>query len=95
MKMKPSREHPRKQCLDMFARLSEFIDNELDAQTSAAIERHLADCRPCKVCLETLRRTVDFCRRTPEHPVPNRLSIRLKDLFADIRNGKVPTSPGQ
>ena len=36
-------------------RLSDYIDGELEAREQAEVERHLAECRPCRTVLNELR----------------------------------------
>lgn len=76
-------DHDRKNCLLMFAKLSEYIDNELDEPTSRDIEDHAGHCIPCKACLETLRRTIGLSRSlaSKDMPVPEPFSERLKELI--------------
>ena len=71
-------------CLAMFDKLSQFIDNELDAVTHQKIERHVKTCLPCYSCLETLKRTVAFCGQTKNRPIPNRLIVALRELVQNI-----------
>ena len=57
-------EHDHKHCLELFQKLSEYLDNELDEITCKDIEKHIKDCVPCFVFLQTLKRTVDLCKKT-------------------------------
>ena len=49
-------EHDHQHCLEMFKKLSEYIDGELDEVTCEDLERHVEECVPCKICLVTLKR---------------------------------------
>jgi hypothetical protein len=84
--MTMAHDHDRKDCLAMFARLSEYIDNELDELTCRKIEDHARDCIPCKSCLETLRQTIHLCRSlaTDDEPVPESFSNQLKSLIFQL-----------
>jgi len=79
-------EHNRGDCLAMFAKLSEYLDNELDELTCNDIEEHARDCIPCNACMETLRQTIGLCRSlaSDEKPVPQIFSNRLKALIQDL-----------
>jgi len=44
-------------------RLSEYVDGELDAETRAALEAHLATCAPCRAARDELERVVARARR--------------------------------
>ena len=52
-----------RECMKMFAALSEYLDGELPARNCRELERHLADCPPCLAYLETLRTTAAACRK--------------------------------
>lgn len=78
MTRKPEPHH--EDCLALFEKLSEFIDDELDARTCNEIRRHIAACTPCEVCVETLRRTVKLCCGLQNDPIPSELSTRLQSL---------------
>jgi anti-sigma factor RsiW len=62
----------------MFARLSEWIDAELDEGSRQRMEGHLADCPACKVCLETLTRTAALCRGLDRSALPDQVIKRIK-----------------
>ena len=72
----------------MFEKLSEYIDNELDAVTCGDIERHVEACVPCKICLETLKRTVKLCKKMDSIPVPDSVSVKLKELIESMSAGR-------
>jgi anti-sigma factor RsiW len=76
--------HDMKICLAMFAKLSEYIDNELDELTCQDIERHARQCIRCKTCLDTLKRTIDLCRNTDDKPLPETFSLRLKEFTQSL-----------
>jgi anti-sigma factor RsiW len=73
-----------KHCLQMFKRLSEYLDNELDEATSKELERHVQQCVSCFVCLQTLKRTVDLCRQAENQPVPKAFSEKLKEMIQNM-----------
>jgi anti-sigma factor RsiW len=77
-------EHNHADCIKMFSRLSEYIDNELDAAACQEFEKHMANCKPCKVCLETLKRTVALCRNMKDQALPEAFSLRLKALLQSL-----------
>ena len=78
-------DHNPAQCRWMFEKLSEYIDNELDAATCKDIERHAKDCIPCQVCLGTLKRTIDMCKQTEPEPVPEMVSARLREFIKTLQ----------
>ncbi len=82
-------DHSREECILMFEKLSEYIDNELDGPTCEEIEKHAMDCIACKICLETLRKTVILCQslKQEEKPVSGEFSKKLLDF---IKNNSAP-----
>ncbi len=62
---------------DVRDRLTDLLDNALDATEEARLRRHLAACPECAAYYRTLRRTVELLRALPSQPVPERLRGRL------------------
>ena len=53
-------------CDQIFAMLSEYLDQELAPANCADLENHLKDCPPCITFVESLRRSVRLCRQLGE-----------------------------
>lgn len=83
-------EHDHQHCLEMFKKLSEYIDGELDEVTCEELERHVKECVPCKICLVTLNKTVNICKEMESKPVPDTLSQRLKELIQNMPQNDRP-----
>lgn len=74
-------------CLEVFARLSEYLDGELTAEDCAGIEAHIADCPPCVEFLKDLKNSIEASHRfkvpgSPE-PVDAELRQRLSKAWAE------------
>ena len=76
--------HDHRHCLEMFEKLSEYLDNELDEVTCSDIEKHVKECVPCFVCLQTLKRTIDLCKQTANRTVPEDFSKKLKKVIQNM-----------
>ena len=85
-----SEDHDHQHCLEMFEKLSEYIDGELDHATCDEIEKHAKNCVACFSCMETLKRTVALCKKVEDQPIPREFSKKLKEI---IQNLPKPTSP--
>jgi RNA polymerase sigma-70 factor, ECF subfamily len=57
-------EKPRR-CRELFAALSDYLDEKLDDSMCEKMEAHMDDCRPCQAFLATLEQTIAQCRQTP------------------------------
>ena len=45
-------------CEDMIRYLSDYVDNDLDADLTKAAQEHLATCQNCRVVLDSTRKTI-------------------------------------
>lgn len=70
-----------------FDKISEYLDGELDQGTTEEIERHLEECPECRDCVETLRKTVELLRRSPNEPVPDDVRSRIRSALKDCLAG--------
>lgn len=75
---------PHGNCLALFEKLSEYIDRELDAPTCKDIEAHIQDCKPCQVCMGTLKQTIELCKHLEHRSVPETFHRKLKDAISDL-----------
>ncbi len=81
--------HPQQQhsaadpaCLEVFERLSEYLDGELSPADCAEIQAHIQDCEPCVAFVESLKTSIRAARELrPNQPVqelPEEVRDRLK-----------------
>ncbi len=52
-----------RRCKEIFAALSAYLDGELGVKDCRSLERHLQDCEPCLAYLDSLKTTMEICRR--------------------------------
>lgn len=57
--------------------LSDYIEDELDPELCAEIERHLAECGDCRIVVDTLRKTISLYRNYGHEDVPPDAKERL------------------
>jgi anti-sigma factor RsiW len=55
--------HREQGCEEVIALLSDYLNVELPPEACREIEDHLAGCSPCIEFAESLRKTVELCRR--------------------------------
>lgn len=79
-------EHGGPACRELFAKLSDYLDGEIDADSCAHIDAHLEDCPACVEFLDSLRRTVHWVRAAPEAPLPDEAKRRVIEAWARARN---------
>lgn len=61
-------------CREIFAELSAYLDAELPPDACREIDEHLSDCAPCVEFVNSLRRTVELCRKYKAGAIPDPLS---------------------
>ena len=67
-------------CYIVRGALSDYIDDTLDEDSKAAMERHLQLCEACCAELETLRATVLLLHNVPMVDVPRPFTLREADV---------------
>jgi anti-sigma factor RsiW len=74
-------------CKEIFERLGDYIDQEIDPELCAEIESHIEGCEPCVAFINTLRKTVELFHGLGEQDaaavVPEEVSANLKRFLAE------------
>ena len=70
--MEPEAAKPFQDCKELFALLSEYLDEELPPDTCEQIRSHIAGCPPCVEFVHSLERSVELLHqyRAGEAPGP-------------------------
>ncbi len=90
------KDHDHGHCLEMFKKLSEYIDGELDQLNCEELENHLSDCPTCKICMITLKQTVNLCKEVKDNPVPESFSDKMTTFvegLQKVKDGPLPAKP--
>lgn len=74
----PATEQKPRRCRELFAALSDYLDEQLDDSMCEKMETHMGDCRPCQAFLATLERTIAQCRQTPSACPDHRKAEKLR-----------------
>ena len=94
-KKRARRAPPRpRHCREMFAALSDYVDEELPRDMCEQIERHLGGCRPCETFLESLRETVRRCEQFEPAGDGASCAQKVKDLLEQYR-GSTSIAPSR
>ncbi len=73
-------------CKEMFAELSNYLDDELDDSLCAELEKHMEGCQPCQAFLCTLERSIQQCRMAPDESFDPRVGAKLRrELMAEYQ----------
>ena len=72
--------HERKEkCKEVFSLLSDYLNLELPPDACQEIEVHLATCSPCIEFAESLRKTVELCRRYRPTELPDPIGKKARE----------------
>ena len=74
-----------RRCKRVFAMLSDYLDAELPVKNCDDLERHLKGCRPCLAYLESLKNTIEACRRYKVQSIPPPSKKVRESLLAALR----------
>jgi RNA polymerase sigma-70 factor, ECF subfamily len=79
--------YPRqRRCKEMFAELSNYLDDELDDSLCAELEKHMDGCEPCKEFLSSLEKSIQQCRLAPnESPDPGVAARLRRELLSEYQ----------
>ncbi len=69
---------PERSCKQMFAELSDYLDDELDDSLCTELEKHMEGCDPCKAFLASLEDTIRTCRTAPNEPPDPQAATNLR-----------------
>jgi RNA polymerase sigma-70 factor, ECF subfamily len=73
----PPQPHQR-HCKEMFAELSNYLDDELDDSLCEELEKHMDGCEPCKAFLSSLEKSIQLCRTAANESPDPRVAARLR-----------------
>lgn len=64
-------------CDDLLKALNEYIDGEVDSEICRHFQQHLADCDPCQIVVDNIRKTITLYRDGEPYPLPPELHERM------------------
>ena len=64
-------------CKDFLHELSEYLDESIDAETRAKLERHISECPNCWVIADTTKKTIQIYKGMEPYPIPPDVETRL------------------
>jgi len=64
-------------CKDFLGELSDYLDENTDAELRAKLERHITECPNCWVIADTTRKTIQIYKGMDPYPIPPEVEGRL------------------
>lgn len=72
-------ESMNRECRDILAGISAYLDGDLEATACEAIEQHCQNCASCAALVAGLRETVGLCRQAGTVPLPESVRRRARE----------------
>ena len=67
-------------CRELIAVLDDYVDGVMPEEARADLERHLADCAPCRAYLATYRKTREIGAAAGRLEIPDEMKQRLRQF---------------
>jgi len=64
-------------CKDFLNELSDYLDESIDAELRAKLEKHITECPNCWVITDTTRKTIQIYKGVDRYPIPADVEERL------------------
>ena len=64
-------------CKDFLHELSDYLDENLDAEVRAKLEAHITECPNCWVIADTTRKTIKIYKGMEPYSIPEDVESRL------------------
>lgn len=64
-------------CEDLLRMLNDYVDGDIDPGVCAGFDQHLEDCNPCRIVVDTIRKTITLYRNEVVYDMPPTFRDRL------------------
>ena len=64
-------------CKEFLKELSDYLDESIDTELRAKLEKHITECPNCWVITDTTRKTVQIYKGMEPVPIPHDVESRL------------------
>ena len=64
-------------CKDFLHELSDFLDEAMDRELRAKLEKHITECPNCWVIADTTRKTIKIYKGMEQYSIPAEVESRL------------------
>ena len=70
-------------CEEILAALNDYVDGLQDTAICSALEKHLADCNPCRLVVDNIRQTITLYKSGRPVELPDELHERLHCMLRE------------
>ncbi len=79
-------------CKQFLQELNDYLDETLDPQTRAELQKHVNECPNCWVVCDTTQKTLKVFKGMDPKPIPDDIHTRLWDALERKMRDKGPAS---
>lgn len=78
-------------CEELLAALNEYVDGDVDPGVCDAFQEHLADCNPCQIVVDNIRKTISLYKAGEPFEMPAEFQQKLHEQLRDRWRAKFPS----
>ena len=71
------------ECKELLKILNEYVDGDLDPGVCEQFEKHMADCNPCQIVVDNIRRTIQIYKNDEPFELPPEFTQRLHQTLRE------------
>ena len=71
------------ECKELLKILNEYVDGDIDAGVCEQFEKHMADCNPCQIVVDNIRRTIQIYKNDEPFELPPEFTQRLHQTLRE------------
>ncbi len=79
-------------CRELLAKLSDYLDGDIDRDIYEAFRAHLDNCSPCEIVIDNVRHTITLYKSGKPVELPAELRECLRRLLRDRWEAHFPAS---
>ena len=77
-------------CKQFLHELSDYLDDKLDPEVRAELQKHVEECPNCWVVCDTTEKTIKIYKGMEAHPIPEEIQTRFMQALEKHCRGKKP-----
>jgi Predicted transmembrane transcriptional regulator (anti-sigma factor) len=70
-------------CKDLLNALNDYIDGEIDPAVCEEFEKHMADCNPCQIVVDTIKKTIIIYKEGKPYELPLEFKKKLHSVLQE------------
>jgi len=80
-------------CEELLRMLNDYVDGDIDPGVCEEFQKHLDECNPCEVVVDTIRKTITLYKESGVYEIPVEFRERLHQVLRDKWKQKQPPPP--